>query len=199
MNINLTKTCYGILKWGDYGNDGYSDIFQSGYNPYNLISKIYENSRNNNFIELTNLSIEGVFYSSVSWGDYNNDGYLDFVYTGATDYYNITKVFKNNGNNTFDPQNDLLIPNIAYGSVEWGDCNNDGFLDILITGWTGTKTRIATIYKNNKGENFTELEEANFIGVSQGHTIWGDYNNDGLSDVLLTGWDSSKKDIRQTR
>ena len=46
------------------------------------VSKIYRNNGDNTFTEQTSISLTGVDYSSVAWGDYDNDGDLDILLTG---------------------------------------------------------------------------------------------------------------------
>jgi len=81
------------------------------------------------------------------------------------------------------------IPGYANGSVAWGDSDNDGDLDLLITGRTSSALR-ATIYRNDGGGVFTDIV-AGFRGVSPGHAFWGDHDNDGDLDVLISGIDST--------
>lgn len=190
-DINLIKTTQCGIAWGDYNNDAYQDIFQTGYNYGNVISKIYKNNQNNNFIEQTDINIKGVDKSSVSWGDYNNDGFLDFVYNGNTGYFRLTKIYKNNGNNTFSVQNNIELVDLSAGTIEWGDYNNDGFLDLIMSGQTledQYNVFITKIYRNNGDNTFTELLDVDLVAVTWSSVIWGDYNNDGFLDILLTGW-----------
>jgi hypothetical protein len=70
---------------------------------------------------------------------------------------------------------------VDAASVAWGDYDNDGFLDLLVTG-----SQTARIYRNNHDGAFTNVSVA-LQGVSSGGAVWGDYNNDGRLDVLLTG------------
>ncbi|MGA9383107.1 MAG: S8 family serine peptidase [Phormidium sp.] len=76
------------------------------------------------------------------------------------------------------------LPGIAVGSVDWGDYDNDGDLDILLTGYTGSSL-ISKVYRNDSG-NFTDIK-ASLTGVYGGSAKWGDYDNDGDLDILLTG------------
>ena len=188
INVNLSKSCKGDVVWGDYNNDAYSDILQTGYSYGDLISKIYENNKNNTVTYQDNISINEVMNANISWGDYNNDGLLDFVFLGTAIDYVITKIFKNNGNNSFSPQDGIELTNVLAGSIEWGDYDNDGYLDIVLSGqYDGDRT--TKIYKNNGDETFTELISVNLVGVSWGNVVWGDYNNDGFLDILLVGTD----------
>ncbi|MCL1467435.1 FG-GAP-like repeat-containing protein [Argonema galeatum] len=73
----------------------------------------------------------------------------------------------------------------VYGSsVAWGDYDNDGKLDILLTGYTNSGY-IAKVYRNT-GSGFTDIN-AGLTGVYGSSVAWGDYDNDGKLDILLTG------------
>ena len=74
---------------------------------------------------------------------------------------------------------------MAYGSVAWGDYDNDGRLDILLTGTTSNY--ITQIYHNNGDGSFSLNTNAVLPGVIYGSVAWGDYDNDGWLDILLTG------------
>lgn len=190
--ISLASVSDCSVDWGDYDNDGDLDILLTGYNSgafnTSFISKIYKNNGDNTFTDQKEISLPGIRQSSVAWGDYDNDGDLDVLMTGVTNNYTtITKIFKNNGNNTFSDQTGIIIPGIKDGSLDWGDYDNDGDLDILLTGYTDSKTRISRIYRNNGNNTFTEQTGISLTGVSDGTVAWGDYDNDGFLDILLTG------------
>ena len=73
----------------------------------------------------------------------------------------------------------------------WGDYDNDGDLDILLTGSNGGK--ISKVYRNDSG-SFADIN-ANLTGVNYGSVAWGDYDNDGDLDILLTGDDTDDNHI----
>ncbi|MBN2891703.1 MAG: VCBS repeat-containing protein [Bacteroidales bacterium] len=141
------------------------------------------------FTEQTDIELTGVYEGSCDWGDYNNDGLLDFMPTGNQDgYTTYSALFLNEGNNHFSQHQGIIMP-IYRGEIEWGDYNNDNFLDIALTGaymeYPST-TRYTKLYTNNKNESFTEIY-TNLLSSIHGGITWGDYNNDGYSDLLHTG------------
>jgi hypothetical protein len=74
--------CNGQVKqalWGDYDNDGDPDLYITFYAGVN---KLYENDGSLNFTDVTNqMGVESDAWQSygASWGDVNNDGWLDLV------------------------------------------------------------------------------------------------------------------------
>jgi subtilisin-like proprotein convertase family protein len=65
-------------------------------------------------------------------------------------------------------------------AVAWGDYDNDGDLDILLSGHT-TK-----IYDNQNGI-FSENANIQLPQLQKSSVAWGDYDADGYLDILLSG------------
>ncbi|MFH2049392.1 MAG: FG-GAP-like repeat-containing protein, partial [bacterium] len=193
LEINLTGVYFSSVAWGDYDNDGDLDIILTGVTSSDInISKIYRNDGNNSFTEQTGSSLVGVRISSVAWGDYDNDGDLDILLTEQTNINTrVSKIYRNNGDNSFTEQTGISLTGVGYGSVAWGDYDNDGDLDILLTGYTDGSTYVSKIYSNNGDNSFTEQTGISLTGVRNSSVAWGDYDNDGDLDILLTGEFSS--------
>ena len=72
------------------------------------------------------------------------------------------------------------------GSVEWGDYDGDGDLDLVVTGNNSNNEEVAKVYRNDGGGNFTAID-AGLTGVSPGAVAWGDYDGDGDLDLAIAG------------
>ncbi|MEL6134205.1 MAG: FG-GAP-like repeat-containing protein, partial [Bacteroidota bacterium] len=131
---------------------------------------------------------QGVKNPSVEWGDYDNDGDLDLLYCGeGLNNAAATYLYDNLGNNAF-ALSSATLPDVKFGSVDWGDYDNDGDLDILICGQDGSNNRITRVYKNDGNQTFN-LISANLTGIERGEAQWVDYNSDGRLDIFLIGQD----------
>ncbi len=141
-------------------------------------------------ITFTDISagLTGVYYSSVAWGDHDNDGDLDILLTGDTGPWYLSRVYRNDGAGVFT---DITagLPGMYTSSVAWGDYDNDGDLDILLTGDTASGP-ISGVYRNDGAGVFTDIT-AGLTGVSGSSVAWGDHDNDGDLDILLTGYTAS--------
>ena len=181
----------GSVAWSDFDNDGDLDIIIAGNSSAGPITKIYRND--NGIFNDINAGLPGLGQSSVAWGDYDNDGFLDILLTGYTSLGPVSRIYHNNGNSTFTEQSGINLTGVYNGSVAWGDYDNDGDLDILLTGQldASANSLISKIYRNDSNDLFTEQTAISLVGVQYNSVAWGDYDNDGDLDILLTGRDKS--------
>ncbi len=133
--------------------------------------------------------------------DYDNDGLLDIFFTNGaaipsldkTDSSFSNRLFHNNGDGTFTDVTDKSgLAGIGYSmGVAAGDYDNDGYVDIYVTGVNHNQ-----LFHNNGNGTFTDVTaKAGVTGVVRGMgktwavtAGWFDYNNDGLLDLLVVNY-----------
>jgi hypothetical protein len=133
--------------------------------------------------------LQPLVHAGVAWADYDRDGQLDFVVAGSTSPLaggaGFTGLYRNLGNGAFALV-DANLPVATFGSVAWGDYDNDQDVDLLVTGYGGGAGRMTTILRNDGGGQFTDIAPA-IVAVGHGNAAWGDFDNDGRLDVGVCG------------
>lgn len=181
---DFTSVWSSSAAWGDADNDGDLDALVAGQTSGSRVTFVYQNDGNNLFSQIA-IGVPGIREGSAKWGDYDNDGDLDILMAGESSGGQITRIYNNNGNGTF-ANSGIVLPGIWLGDATWVDYDNDGHLDILISGQQQDSTSITELYRNNRQGGFT-LIETPFTGVNNGSVDWGDYDRDGDLDLVLTG------------
>ncbi|MEZ4733536.1 MAG: FG-GAP-like repeat-containing protein [Caldilineaceae bacterium] len=180
---NFTSVWSSTAAWGDYDNDGDLDVVVAGQTSGNRVTFVYRNDGGNQFSPI-GIGLPGIREGSVAWGDYDNDGDLDILLAGESSSGLITQIYRNDGNSSFVNSN-ITLPGIWVGEATWLDYNNDGYLDVFITGQSSDAS-ISRLYRNNQQGGFVEIPFA-FVGANNSSADWGDYDNDGDLDLLLAG------------
>ncbi len=175
---------FGTARFDDFDQDGDLDVIVSGTTSAGLVlTKLFIN--NNNRFEQIPLDLTGLKLSDIAWGDYDLDGDDDFVITGETQQGRIqTKLYRNEKNGYFSLVAAPFL-NVRSGSVDWGDMDHDGDLDLLLTGET-VNGPVSKVYRNDRNGIFTDINaELVQLYMSDGH--FGDYDNDGDLDIVISG------------
>ena len=177
----------GDVVWGDYDDDGDLDILLSGYADGGSVTEVWRNDGGDLFTQAITV-LTGVYQNSVAWGDYDDDGDLDILLAGISDSGYVTEVWRNEDGLAFTQA--ITTPTgVSGGSVEWGDYDDDGDLDILLAGYSNNGI-VTEVWRNEDGLAFTQAITTP-TGIQTGNATWGDYDEDGDLDILLTGFTGS--------
>jgi len=197
---------------GDYDNDGYEDLYVTGYGGNHL----YHNNGDGTFTDVTKKAgVGGSGWStSAAWVDLDGDGYLDLVvlryvkwdwddvwcgehrpgyrgYCHPDVFPPISMlVYHNNGNGTFTEEAHKLgldKPARALG-IAIADYDGDGHPDIFVA----NDSMEEFLFHNNGNGTFEEVGLTAGVALdAEGRTYAGmgtdfaDYNNDGLPDIFV--------------
>jgi tetratricopeptide (TPR) repeat protein len=168
----------------DFDQEGDLDLFVTNEDSDN---HLFENNVDSPFSEVASeVGIAGVMEKAVdcSFGDFDDDGDLDLLVL----YRDKPVLYTNLRQDRFReiPVGAGLnpAPQIGWEACAVGDVNNDGALDILLTG----KEHI--LYNNKGDESFIESrimkQVTRDIGSGQ-DGLFFDLDNDGYLDILIVG------------
>ncbi len=139
----------------------------------------------------------------------DNDGDMDFILIGRlNDHENVAQIWRNGTNGSpglFSNQTASLAPSleaVSTGSVNWVDMDNDGDMDLFITGakftnggFGGGQEATCKILRNDisnlelpgKFVDVTLTWAPGIPAISESAVSWADADNDGDMDFILIG------------
>ncbi len=104
----------------------------------------------------------------------------------------LISVFSYAGTFTLDQEPMPAGQGLIFGSMNFGDFDNDNDLDMLITGNDGHNTYMFKIYRNDAGTMVLDQEPMGAgLGLDTSISAFGDYDNDGDLDLIISGFDGS--------
>ena len=144
---------------GDYDNDGYPDMYVTGYGR----AILYHNNGDGTFTDVTDkagVADEGQWSTSAAWVDYDKDGWLDLVVLNYLEW---------------TPENNLWCGEQTPGFRSY--CTPDDY--------SGERIRI---YHNNHDGTFTDVSDKTGVGKPEAKgmgVVTADLNNDGWPDIVI--------------
>lgn len=219
--------------WFDYDQDGWQDLFLvNEIGPVTMtpdqirkspgVCALYHNNGNGTFTNVTKQS--GINFRGwgmgVATGDYNNDGWPD-IFISA---YGHNVLYRNNGNGTFTDvtkQAGLYNYKGFWSDARWGDFDDDGYLDLYVTGYVIYKPyppqssgrregfmipknispapfgiQPNLLFHNLGNGKFKEMAAEAGVANPRGRSLsasWCDINDDGWPDLIVANDYSQNK------
>ncbi|HEU0048968.1 MAG TPA: VCBS repeat-containing protein, partial [Nitrososphaera sp.] len=146
---------------GDFDRDGKLDLCiveGSKENDFTKRDKLFKGNGNGTF---TNVAASAGFDLNVhtggsgQWVDFNNDGKLDLFVKNWTTSAN--ELFQNNGDGTFtEVAASAGLADYRGSNSAWADYDNDGYMDVMITGLGGLVPEPPdALFRNHRNGTFT--------------------------------------------
>ena len=186
------------MQW-DF-NDDFCGEHREGYRAYchpdifpAIPALVYHNDGNGHFTEAAHtmgLDLPGKGLG-IAIADFDRDGKVDLAVANDS---MLEFLFRNKGSGKFEETG--LTAEVAVDGdgrtfagmgVDFGDYNNDGLPDLVITDLANQKY---ALYRNNGDGSFTyDTYVSGLARMTLLHSGWGvrflDYDNDGLKDLLI--------------
>ena len=200
--VNRQTFAKGVTA-GDYDNDGFVDFYVSNYDGVN---QLYRNNHDRTFSERAAAAgVQGPGRGFATWFfDYDNDGWLDIYVTSyfmsvddtARTYLSLPhnaptmKLYRNTGKGTFEDVTSRVGLDKVFMPMgaNFGDIDNDGFLDMYLGMGTPSYASIAphVLLRNRGGRQFVDVTASSGTGeMHKGHGIaFADLDNDGDEEIV---------------
>ncbi|MDA9774397.1 T9SS type A sorting domain-containing protein [Saprospiraceae bacterium] len=185
---------YSTIDIADIDNDNDLDILIAGQGMFGVSTDLYLNDGSANFTLVPNSPFPDMLSGEVKFADFDGDGDQDIFMLGINSSWTaaITELFKNDGNGNFEIVDDSPIIKVYQGASDFSDIDNDGDLDLVVTGVLGSNFESSTnLYLNDGNGNYSIEDNNPFVDVQISTANFADIDNDGDEDLLLSGQNNS--------
>jgi len=179
---------HSSIEFHDVDNDNDLDLLMTGYNTgfSNISTRLYKNDGDGEFNSVSTPSITDFAYADIIFGDIDNDNDSDLLITGYKEWFHSTHLFVKDTVGNFISQASGMIGG-ANGSIDVSDVDNDGDLDVFVTGFSNTELVDSRLYLNDGTGVFTQSQFGFFTDVGYSSVEFADVDGDGDEDLFLAG------------
>lgn len=145
VSFNIENVQNASVNILDLNSDIFPDVLITGSTSSGPFSKLYiNNGGDGSFLEDNTNIITAVENSSTIVKDLNNDGAGDIFITGNSTSGPVTKLYLRSGNSFIEDTSNSFV-GVENSSIAVADVNNDGILDLLISG-SSTSGPVTKLY-----------------------------------------------------
>jgi PKD repeat protein len=185
IHANLPGIKYGRVRFVDYDLDQDLDIFITGQDiNQNKYTRLWKNT--NGTFTVTSDNFKNVYHSNLDWADFNGDGYPDLVLTGYDGSVASGLLYINNAGNGFT-LSDLKVPPADYSGTGFGDVDNDGDLDLFVSGNKDSVEIKGNVVFTNDGTDTFNATTYTITNHTLSNFEFGDYDGDNDLDFIVNG------------
>ena len=194
---NLYDSRQGSCAMADIDNDGDLDLIITGADAQlnNRKTTLYSNDGLGNFTEIIGTGLsnwsEG---GKIAFADVDGDTDQDLLITGrdgSANYY--VHFYLNDGSGNFTPDTTQPFEPSIGGNLEFADIDNDGDLDLFMTGRDNNNLIFSKLYQNDGTGGFSEVTSSLFLSEGGSASAFFDMDNDNDLDLILAGKNNSNQ------